>query len=84
MRHSTFTLTTDSYGHLFPGQEAEAVGHLDSFTGSPLLRRAATGTEQPDSEACSAKRSNCSANWCVDRAPKCENEAESNSGGGEE
>jgi hypothetical protein len=28
MRHSTITLTMDTYGHLFPGQEAEAVSRL--------------------------------------------------------
>lgn len=28
MRHSTITLTMDTYGHLFPGQEAETVGRL--------------------------------------------------------
>lgn len=28
MRHSTITLTMDTYGHLFPGQVAEAVGKL--------------------------------------------------------
>jgi len=25
MRHSTITLTMDTYGHLFPGQDAETV-----------------------------------------------------------
>jgi integrase len=28
MRHSTITLTMDAYGHLFPGQVAEAIGKL--------------------------------------------------------
>ena len=28
MRHSTITLTMDTYGHQFPGQEADAVGRL--------------------------------------------------------
>ncbi|MBN2474708.1 MAG: hypothetical protein JXB62_08870, partial [Pirellulales bacterium] len=28
MRHSTITLTMDTYGHLFPGQEAEAVSRF--------------------------------------------------------
>jgi hypothetical protein len=33
MRHSTITLTTDTYGHLFPGQEAEAVGKMEPLLG---------------------------------------------------
>jgi integrase len=28
MRHSQITLTMDTYGHLFPGQAAEAVGRF--------------------------------------------------------
>jgi len=28
MRHSTITLTMDTYGHLFPGQEADAINRL--------------------------------------------------------
>jgi integrase len=28
MRHSSITLTMDTYGHLFPGQEADAVAKL--------------------------------------------------------
>lgn len=31
MRHSTITLTMDTYGHLFPGQEAEAVARLTNM-----------------------------------------------------
>ena len=38
MRHSTITLTMDTYGHLFPGQEAEAVGKLPE-----MFRRRAEG-----------------------------------------
>jgi hypothetical protein len=48
MRHSTITLTMDTYGHLFPGAEAEAAGKL----GAMLHRRPvaderlmATGTD---------------------------------------
>jgi integrase len=43
MRHSTITLTMDTYGHLLPDQHAEAVGGMASMmtTKSPL---AATGT----------------------------------------
>ena len=48
MRHSTITLTMDVYGHLFPGQDAQAVASLpdimgwDSGTPDAL---AATGTD---------------------------------------
>ena len=45
MRHSTITLTMDTYGHLFPGQEAETVARLpDMLTDGPEALRA-TGTE---------------------------------------
>jgi len=33
MRHSTIVLTMDTYGHLFPGQEAEAVSKLGLLLG---------------------------------------------------
>ena len=43
MRHSTITLTMDTYGHLLPDQHAKAVGGMASMmsTNAPL---AATGT----------------------------------------
>ena len=44
MRHSSITLTMDTYGHLFPGQEAEAVARLPNmFSGNPP-----TDGEAPD------------------------------------
>ena len=44
MRHSTITLTMDTYGHLFPGQEADTVARFPDMLsdGSEALR--ATGT----------------------------------------
>ncbi len=45
MRHSTITLTMDTYGHLFPGQEADTVARLPTMLPEPKpqpLR--ATGT----------------------------------------
>lgn len=33
MRHSTIVLTMDTYGHLFPGQEAETISRLPSMMG---------------------------------------------------
>lgn len=35
MRHSTIKLTLDTYGHLLPGQEAEAVHGLGRFFDEP-------------------------------------------------
>ncbi len=35
MRHSTITLTIDTYGHLLPGAEAEAVDGLAGFFATP-------------------------------------------------
>jgi integrase len=39
MGHSTITITLDRYGHLMPGNEAEAAGLLDTY----LQATAATG-----------------------------------------
>jgi integrase len=35
MRHSAITLTMDTYGHLFPGQDAAAVAALPSMMNGP-------------------------------------------------
>ncbi|MEO2032653.1 MAG: hypothetical protein ABGZ35_11265 [Planctomycetaceae bacterium] len=48
MRHQSITLTMDTYGHLFPGHEADAVGRMrqmlvDHQPGPEALR--ATGTD---------------------------------------
>ena len=50
MRHESITLTMDTYGHLFPGQAADAVGRLRSMltnTDPPVPTDAmrATGTD---------------------------------------
>ena len=51
MRHSTITLTMDTYGHLFPGQTADAVaalaGMMTTATDTPPAARLATGTDGP-------------------------------------
>ena len=44
MRHSTITLTMDTYGHLFPGQAAAAVRHFGDLMPTPDQPEAATGT----------------------------------------
>lgn len=43
MRHSTITLTLDTYGHLIEGAEAAAVKNAASLTAVPNM--AATGTD---------------------------------------
>ena len=44
MRHSTIVLTMDTYGHLFPGQEAETVARLPEMLGDGPEALRATGT----------------------------------------
>jgi hypothetical protein len=44
MRHSAITLTMDTYGHLFPGQEADAVARVADLMPKPAEPLAATGT----------------------------------------
>jgi len=45
MRHSTIVLTMDTYGHLFPGQEADTVARLPGMLTDAPEALAATGTE---------------------------------------
>jgi len=45
MRHSTITLTMDTYGHLFPGQDAATVARLPNMLGSEPKALRATGTD---------------------------------------
>lgn len=39
MRHSTIMLTMDTYGHLFPGQEAETISRLPKMMGTSAATR---------------------------------------------
>ncbi len=51
MRHSAITLTMDTYGHLFPGQEADAVARMRDML-TPLAEALkATGTDDAAAEA---------------------------------
>ena len=45
MRHQSITLTMDTYGHLFPGQEADAVGRMREMLVAPPEAMRATGTD---------------------------------------
>ncbi|MCA9109288.1 MAG: tyrosine-type recombinase/integrase [Planctomycetaceae bacterium] len=52
MRHSTIRLTMDTYGHLFPGQEADTVARLPAMMrSSEPLEIQATGTTGNDRNA---------------------------------
>lgn len=52
MRHSSITLTMDTYGHLVPSDEANAVADLEALYNSPGEGLAATGTADPDANDC--------------------------------
>jgi integrase len=75
MRHGSITLTMDTYGHLFPGQEADAVHLQRNVLGEIPAALAATGTddavvEAPDAR--SSRRSSCDAKPCPSDATRCE------------
>ena len=79
MRHSSITLTMDTYGHLIPGQEAETVARLSNLLGTdqPQALRATGTTDEKagksdkPSEKRSRRRSNFSAAPCVSGAGGC-------------
>ncbi len=50
MRHSSITLTMDTYGHLFPGEEAETVNHFPNMAVTPVDTAQATGTFDPSGQ----------------------------------
>ncbi len=45
VRHQSITLTMDTYGHLFPGQTAEAIARVGQFFAEPESAAQATGTD---------------------------------------
>jgi hypothetical protein len=51
MRHGSITLTMDTCGHLFPGQEANAVGRMQGMLDSPPETLRATGTDHSTAES---------------------------------
>ena len=53
MQHSSITLTMDTYGHLFPGQEADAVDRLFEVMAGPPEILKATGTDDVATKALS-------------------------------
>jgi hypothetical protein len=57
LRHSTITLTMDTYGHLFPGQEADAVARMRGIMNPDLPEvMRATGTDGAIAGSASAQR----------------------------
>lgn len=50
MRHSTITLTLDTYGHLLPGAEQDAVQHFARFMSVDLSHHPGTLAIQPDTQ----------------------------------
>ena len=59
MRHQSITLTMDTYGHLFPGQEADAVAQLrDLLVDHEALRATGTDSHAADSQQ-GAQRAGC-------------------------
>lgn len=85
MRHSSITLTMDTYGHLFPSQEAETVARLSNLLGpdQPEALRAtgtmdvrAGGSDKP-SEKRSGRRSKLPAALCDTVRVRCEHDSES-------
>ena len=73
MRHSSIVLTMDTYGHLFPGQEAETVARFSDLLGNdPPNALRATGTTDAradqsakQSQKRSGRRSDFVAALCV-------------------
>jgi hypothetical protein len=57
MRHSSITLMMDTYSHLFPGQEADAVKQLESVVQQPQAVYRATGTFDDSSAQLNAQQS---------------------------
>jgi len=74
MRHSTITLTMDTYGHLFPGQEAGAVASMcEMLTDDTPEELRATGTDNATADTQEgAQRQAQDAKRCLLVATGCE------------
>ncbi len=84
MRHSSITLTMDTYGHLFPGQDAEAVASLPDIMGGGIDQEAmtATGTDGGGSNM-PANRQQYSSETMQDAADNCEPDKDSRNSDGQ-
>ena len=81
MRHQSITLTMDTYGHLFPGQEADAVGRLrqmlaDDPTPPDALR--ATGTDDQTAKGALQLAQQLERETTQTAAKRCEEESDDN------
>lgn len=56
MRHSSITLTLDTYGHLMPGAEQEAAAVLTQILSVHSSRSPGTDRGQPDTDALTNKK----------------------------
>lgn len=79
MRHQSITLTMDTYGHLFPGQEADAVARMRELLTTPSADPQATCTDDaaaeiPHGARCSW-RSSQGAKQCAEGATACDGPA---------
>lgn len=70
MRHSSITLTLDTYGHMIEGAEAAAIASTADMTSLPAVL-AATGTDPAATETCFAFDSKQGALACVEYATEC-------------
>ncbi len=77
LRHSAITLTMDTYGHLFPGQDAAAVAALPSMMNGPRDETealAATGTDDAAARHGSRYGSSGDAKPFTETAGTCESD----------
>ena len=78
MRHSSIVLTMDTYGHLFPGQEAETVARFSDLLGNdqPHVLRATGTTDATADQAAErcAQRCEFGAAPCVAGATRCDDD----------
>ncbi len=66
MRHSTITLTVDTYGHLLPDQHSEAIGGMGNMFAERLLEATGTAGQAPAVQSAVTMRKDAqdSANKC--------------------
>ena len=79
MRHGSITLTMDTYGHLFPGQEAQAAGRLgDMLTAPDTNAMRATGTDDATSDGAQRQAQRAGRETLPDGVAACERSEASN------
>jgi hypothetical protein len=84
MRHSAITLTMDTYGHLFPGQDAAAVAALPSMMSGPQdshEAERAKGTDDAAARYGSRSGSSWAAKPCPSLRATCESDQDTQNSG---